>query len=484
MFDFPSGKPKILVIGDLMLDHYLWGTTERISPEAPVQIIDVKKETQILGGAGNVINNLAALGANVSIASVIGADDAGLELMEMLRKIDIDCSSVIIEERRKTSKKNRIIVSQQQVIRYDQESKNSIASKSADKLLKSVETNISQYDIVLLSDYGKGVLTEDLTRALISMISLKNIRVLVDPKGRDYSKYSGAFLLTPNKKEASLSTDIDIVDDISLKKAGYLLKNRFNLNVSMITLGEDGISIFDEDMRNIPTQAQEVFDVTGAGDTVLAAMGFALCHNKTIYEAAQFANYAAAVVVGKVGCATTTIDEIMEYISSIHNLKVTKKNSSVDHIKNFKEIETIADQCRNRGEKIVFTNGCFDILHAGHVKYLEEAKSYGDILVVGVNSDDSVKKLKGEQRPINTQDDRSYILSALDAVDFVVIFDEETPYELIKKIQPDILVKGGDYQDKKVVGSDIANRVRLVDFIDGKSTTGTINKIKNLHETY
>ncbi|MCP4670089.1 MAG: D-glycero-beta-D-manno-heptose-7-phosphate kinase [Desulfobacula sp.] len=484
MFDFPSDRPEILVIGDLMLDQYLWGTTERISPEAPVAVIDVKKETQILGGAGNVINNLAALGANVSIASVIGADDAGLELKEMLHKINIDCSSVIVEERRKTSKKNRIIVSQQQVIRYDQESKNSITSDSADKLFKSVESTINQYDIVLLSDYGKGVLTEDLTKALISMIRLKNIRVLVDPKGRDYSKYSGAFLLTPNKKEASLSTGIDIIDDTSLKDAGYKLKNRFNLNVSMITLGEDGISIFDGDMKNIPTQAQEVFDVTGAGDTVLAAMGFALCHNKTIYEAAQFANYAAAVVVGKVGCATTTIDEIMEYISSIHNLKAAQKHRSVDHIKSFNEIETIANQCRRCGEKIVFTNGCFDILHAGHVRYLEEARSYGDILVVGVNSDISVKELKGKQRPINTQDDRSYILSALDAVDFVVIFNEETPYELIKKIQPDILVKGGDYKDQEVVGSDIADRVKLVEFIDGKSTTGTINKIKNLHGTY
>ncbi len=484
MFDFPCARPEILVIGDLMLDHYLWGTTERISPEAPVQVIDVKKETQILGGAGNVINNLAALGANVSIASVIGADDAGLELMEMLHKINIDCSSVIIEENRKTSKKNRIIVSQQQVIRYDQESKNSIASQSADKLFKAVKATINQYDIVLLSDYGKGVLTEDLTKALISMIRLKNIKVLVDPKGRDYSKYSGAFLLTPNKKEASLSTNIDIIDDMSLKDAGYKLKNKFNLNVSMITLGEDGISIFDEDMRNIPTQAQEVFDVTGAGDTVLAAMGFALCNNKTIYDAAQFANYAAAVVVGKVGCATTTIDEIMEYIASIHNVKGRHKNKSIDHIKNFNEIETITNQCHNRGEKIVFTNGCFDILHAGHVKYLEEARSYGDILVVGVNSDISVKKLKGEKRPINTQEDRSYILSALDAVDYVVIFDEDTPYELIKKIQPDILVKGGDYKDKQVVGSDIADRVRLVDFIDGKSTTGTINKIKNLNETF
>jgi len=477
MFDFPSNQLNILVIGDLMLDHYLWGSTDRISPEAPVQIIDIQKETLVLGGAGNVINNLASLGANVSIASVIGSDAAGLELIKMLDKKNIDCSNVIMDEKRKTSRKNRIIASRQQVLRYDEESRDDISKNSANKLFKSIELTIDCYDIVLLSDYGKGVLTQELTRTLISMMRSKNIRVLVDPKGRDYSKYSGAFLLTPNKKEAALSTNIDIIDDKSLKEAGYKLKNDLNIDISMITLGEDGISLFDNEMSKIPTHAKEVFDVTGAGDTVLASLGFALGYNKTIYEAAEFANYAAAVVVGKIGCATTTINEIMEYISSLH------KSNSLDYIKSFKEIETIVTQIRNRGKKIVFTNGCFDILHAGHVKYLEEAKTYGDVLILGLNSDFSVKRLKGKTRPVNSQNDRAYILSALNAVDFVVIFDQDTPYELIKKIQPDILIKGGDYKDKKVIGSDIAGKVKLVDFIEGKSTSSIIKKINDLPKT-
>ena len=228
-------------------------------------------------------------------------------------------------------------------------------------------------------------------------------------------------------------------------------------------------------MSKIPTHAKEVFDVTGAGDTVLATLGFALGYKKTIYEAARFANYAAAVVVGKIGCATTTINEILEYISSLH------KSNSLNYIKNFSEIEIIANQYRNQGKKIVFTNGCFDILHAGHVKYLEEAKTYGDVLILGLNSDSSVKKLKGETRPVNSQNDRAYILSALNAVSFVVIFDQDTPYELIKIIQPDVLIKGGDYKDKEVIGSDIADKVKLVEFIEGKSTSSIIKKI---HDDY
>jgi D-beta-D-heptose 7-phosphate kinase/D-beta-D-heptose 1-phosphate adenosyltransferase len=466
-------KPKILVVGDLMIDEYLWGSCNRISPEAPVQIVDINSNTLVLGGAGNVINNLVTYGADVDVASVIGNDENGNELLKMLEDKNIDTSLVIKEDGRKTSKKSRILATNQQIIRFDKETKEQITAKSENSLYKSLYSSISKYDVILLSDYGKGVLTDKLISEIISLSNNKGIKVLVDPKGVDYSKYKDAFLLTPNKKEASIATKIDINSDYTLLQAIKKLKNELNLDYSIITLSEDGIAIFKDDINIIPTQAQEVYDVTGAGDTVLASLGFGLACGLDVYEATKFANYAAAVVVGKVGSATATLEEIDEYVSSIH------KSNSDSHIKSFDKIELISKKYKEQNKKVVFTNGCFDILHIGHVKYLEEAKSYGDVLILGLNSDNSVKRLKGDDRPINTEYDRAYILAALECVDYVVIFDEDTPYELIKRVKPDILVKGGDYKDKEVVGSDIAKEVRLVEFVDGKSTTNIVNKIAN-----
>ncbi|MFY9082770.1 D-glycero-beta-D-manno-heptose 1-phosphate adenylyltransferase, partial [Aliarcobacter butzleri] len=268
------------------------------------------------------------------------------------------------------------------------------------------------------------------------------------------------------------ATNIDIKDENSLINALKNLKEKCDLEVSLITLSEQGIAIFDENLTIKPTVAREVYDVTGAGDTVIASIAFALGNDLNINEAVSFANLAAGVVVGKLGSATTTLDEIYEYESSLH------KSNSNSHIKTFEEIEKLASKLHNLGKKIVFTNGCFDILHVGHVKYLEEARSYGDVLILGLNADSSVKKLKGESRPINNQDDRAYILASLESVDYVVIFEEETPYELIKLIKPHVLVKGGDYEGKDVVGQDIADELKLVKFVDGKSTTNTIKRIQ------
>ena len=471
MINLLGKSPKLLVIGDLMIDHYLWGSCERISPEAPVQVVNVKSESAVLGGAGNVINNLHALGAQVDVISVIGGCEISEELKELLANIKVDTQYLITQKDRITSKKSRIIASQQQVVRYDRESTDEISNESQKEVLTTFKNIIENYDGVLLSDYGKGVLTFKLTQSLITIANENNKKVLVDPKGLDYSKYKGAYLLTPNKKEASEATKINIDDDASLTEAITQLKSECGLDVSLITLSEQGVAIYDNKLRIHPTVAREVFDVTGAGDTVLASLGFSLACGYDIDKAVQFSNLAAGVVVGKIGSSTATLNEILEYESSLN------KSTSDEHIKTFDEIKDLASDLKNRGKQIVFTNGCFDILHVGHVKYLEEAKSFGDVLILGLNSDESVTVLKGEGRPINPQLDRAYILAALEPVDYVVIFSEDTPYDLIKLIKPHTLVKGGDYEGKEVAGQDLADELKLVQFVDGKSTTKTIERI-------
>ena len=465
-------SPNILVVGDLMIDHYLWGSCERISPEAPVQVVDVQKETTVLGGAGNVINNLVTLGANVSVASVIGEDENGQELVSMLASLQIDTTTIIKQRERKTSKKSRVIASNQQIIRYDRESKEDISVDAESKLFEVFSKNVDNFDAIVLSDYGKGVLTRSLTQRIIAIANKLGIKVFVDPKGEEYSKYKGAYTLTPNKKEASLATKIAIENQAALYAALEKLKSECKLQLSLITLSEDGIAVLDESVRKFPTVAKEVYDVTGAGDTVIASLAFAISGGKTIDEACVFANLAAGVVVGKIGSATVTLDEIVEYEASLH------KSTSDEHIKSFDEIKTLVERYKKNGKKVVFTNGCFDILHVGHVKYLQVAKSFGDVLIVGLNSDASVSRLKGPTRPVNTLEDRAYLLAALEVVDFVVEFDADTPYELIKMVAPDVLVKGGDYKGKEVVGTEFAGELQLVDFVDGKSTTKTIQKIQ------
>ena len=474
MMSFQDNNPKILVIGDLVIDHYLWGSCERISAEAPVQVIDIEKENIVLGGAGNVINNLCSLEATVDVISVIGECEASNDLKDLLTAIKVNTQYLITQKDRVTSKKSRIIAAQQQVVRFDREISFEINNKSQKAIINVFQDIVSNYDVILLSDYGKGVLTFDLTQSLITIANSNSKKVLVDPKGLDYLKYKGAFLLTPNKKEASEATNIVIKDNESLLKAIINLKEKCNLELSLITLSEDGVAIYDDELRIHPTSAREVFDVTGAGDTVLASLGFAIACNKDIDEAIKFANLASGVVVGKIGSATATLNEIIEYESSLN------KSSSDKYIKTWDEISHIVSSVKNKEKKIVFTNGCFDILHIGHIKYLQEAKKFGDILIIGLNSDASVRRLKGENRPINSQDDRAYILASLEFIDYVVIFDEDTPINLINLIQPDILTKGGDYEGKELVGQDIAKEIKLISFIEGKSTTKVIQKIKDL----
>ena len=473
MTDLKNLKPKILVVGDLMIDHYLWGSCDRISPEAPVHIVKVDSETSLLGGAGNVVNNLYTMGAHVDIVSVIGDCETSIKLKDKLLDIKVDTSYLITEKDRVTSKKSRIIAEQQHVVRYDLESTSEINKNSQKSIIRIFKKIIANYDVVLLSDYGKGVLTFDLTQELIRLARKNEKKILIDPKGLDYSKYKGAYLLTPNKKEASDATNILIEDDASLSKAIQKLKDLCNLSISIITLSEQGVAVFDKELRVLPTEAKEVFDVTGAGDTVLASLGFALSSKQNIDEAVRFANLASGVVVGKIGSATASMNEIIDYESSLN------KSTSDKHVKTWNEISSIVKEKKKLGKKIVFTNGCFDILHIGHIKYLEKAKKFGDILILGLNSDESVKRIKGDNRPINNQTHRACVLAALEVIDYLVIFEDDTPIELINLIKPDVLVKGGDYEGKEVVGQEIAKELRLIDFIDNMSTSNTIKRIKN-----
>ena len=464
-------QPKILVIGDLMIDKYLWGECTRVSPEAPVQVINVKKETKVLGGAGNVAHNLLTLGSQVEVLSVIGGCEISIELRKIFKEINLKTNHLIEQKDRVTSKKTRIISAQQQVIRYDIETDESINNASEKELIDTFKSIISNFELVILSDYGKGVITKYVAQEVIRIANSYKIKVIVDPKGSDYSKYNSAYLLTPNRKEACEATGINISDQKTLEEALVYLKRSCKLHTSLITLSEDGIALFDNKFRSHPTVAKEVFDVTGAGDTVIASLGYALAAKQDIDSAVVFANLAAGIVVGKIGSATTSFEELIKYESS------KNRSGCEESILSLEKFTEILHDLRKHKKKIVFTNGCFDILHVGHVKYLEKAKNHGDILVVGINSDHSVTRLKGKDRPINSLEDRACVISSLKSVDYVIPFEEDTPIRLISTIIPDILVKGGDYKDKEVIGAKIAKELILIDFVKGKSTTNTITKI-------
>lgn len=467
---FTDKQPVIFVLGDLMIDHYIWGDSTRISPEAPVQVVHVKNETNTLGGALNVANNLVSLGAKVFVGGVLGNDNAGKIALENLSALGINTDAVSIEQGRPTTQKSRVVAANQQIVRFDTEETHEISSVAQSSIIDFVNKNIEQFDILILSDYAKGVLTAELCQQIISIAKKANKKVLVDPKGKDFSKYKNAYLITPNKKETTEITGIDINDETSLIKAGAQLQKNLQLDKVIMTLGDKGIAVYDGELHIYPTITQEVYDVTGAGDTVLAALSFALSTGNDIHEACKFANAAAAVVVGKIGCATATPFEIVHFFKGNQEDEISKKIIVEG------ELDFLIKSIKAKNKKIVFTNGCFDILHAGHVSYLQKARQLGDILIVGLNSDKSVKRLKGEGRPINTALDRAAVLAGLSCIDFIVIFEEDTPFELIKKVKPDVLVKGADYKGKEVIGSDIAKEVVLIDFVEGKSTSDILKR--------
>ncbi|EAI7261172.1 D-glycero-beta-D-manno-heptose-7-phosphate kinase [Campylobacter lari] len=455
MLDFLSSKkPKILVVGDFMVDRYIWCDCTRISPEAPVMVVKSQKEDKRLGGAGNVYANLKSLGAEVFALGLVGDDESGRFLKENLN------ARLLVEKDRKTPLKSRVLSHSQQVLRLDDE--NDFDTKLEDEIIQEYKKIAKDYNAIVLSDYAKGVLTSKVTKALIEHANTLNLPILIDPKGSDFSKYQNATLLTPNKKEAIQALGVEKIDN--LEKALKKLKDDLNLTYSIITLSEEGIALYDEKLHIIPAKALEVYDVTGAGDSVIAMLAYTLALKVDIIKACELANDAAAVVVAKVGSVSVSLEEI----------KNLKKASFEDKIKSKEELVKLL-----QNQKVVFTNGCFDIVHYGHIKYLEKAKKLGDILVVGLNSDESIKRLKGNSRPINLEFQRACMLASMYFVDYVVIFNEDTPYELIEFLKPDVLVKGADYKDKEVVGSNLVKKVELIDFEDGFSTTNIINRIAN-----
>ena len=467
---------RCLVIGDVMLDEYLWGRTDRISPEAPVQVVDVLREELRLGGAGNVVNNLVALGAQVSACSVVGEDENGEALLTAFQKQNISIDAIFRDPSRRTSRKTRVVASNQQIVRIDRESREPLSSDVEEKLCEWLTNNAAIYHVIVLSDYLKGVLTPKVLSAAISVAKSAGIPVLADPKGTDYSRYRGVTTLTPNRKEAEAASGIIINSDESLAQAAMVIMKRAELKHLLITRSEAGMSLFSAEAAavHIPTVAREVFDVSGAGDTVLASLAIGIAAGLEMDEAARLANVAAGIAVGKLGTSTVTPDEIINAIAMSHS-------DSDSKIKNRDVLAAILKAETAKGKKVVFTNGCFDLLHAGHVKYLQKARKIGDILVLGLNSDTSVRRLKGEKRPLIGEEERAHILAALDCIDYVVLFDEDTPLELIKLLRPYVLAKGGDYTPETVVGRELVEsyggRVELVSFVDGKSTTNIIERV-------
>jgi D-beta-D-heptose 7-phosphate kinase/D-beta-D-heptose 1-phosphate adenosyltransferase len=474
-------KLKCLVVGDLMLDEYLWGKTDRISPEAPVQVVDVLREDLRLGGAGNVANNLLALGCQVTVASVIGEDENGWALLKAFSRQGIDTTPVYQEPGRRTGRKTRVIASNQQIVRIDRESREPLAEQQEQLLIQWLQQHCAGFDVVLVSDYLKGVLTPAVLKAITTTAHSHSIPVLVDPKGTDYRKYHGATCLTPNRKEAEAASGVPIRDGASLQQAADSIIATVGLDNLLITRSEEGMSLFcgNGETVHIPTVAREVFDVTGAGDTVLALLACGLAGGLTLAESARLANVAAGIAVAKLGTSVVTPAEIIDAVAATHR-------DSDSKIKNREVLADIIAVERVKGKRVVFTNGCFDLLHAGHVKYLQAARRLGDLLVLGLNSDASVRRLKGPKRPLIDEDERGHLLAALDCIDYVCLFDEDTPLELITALKPQILVKGGDYTADGVVGKDIVEanggRVELIPFVDGKSTTNIIEKILERYE--
>ena len=468
-----KGK-KILVFGDLMLDEHIWSKVDRISPEAPVPIADVKRINHVPGGCGNVAVNISTLGGTPYLVGIIGRDSSGDKLLKSLAKAKVSDQHLIKDPERPTILKSRIIAGSQHVVRVDREDRTELSPKLMQKVLQRIENIISQVDAVVISDYGKGMISNITAKAIISLSKKNKKFVAVDPKGIHYSKYAGASILTPNLAEASGASGIKITDDKSLIRTGKLLLKQTKADYLLITRGKDGMSLFSEkETTHIPVIPREVFDITGAGDTVVATLSLAVAAGARIKNAAILANTAASVVVGKIGTAPCFREELEEALEGHEPIikKITLR----------REIVSIVPNLKTEGAKIVFTNGCFDILHLGHVRYLREAKKLGDVLIVGLNSDDSVQVLKGKDRPYLSEMERAEILASLECVDYVTIFSEQTPDKLIKLIKPDFHVKGGDYKiselpERKLVEA-LGGKVVVIPPIEGRSTTNIVERI-------
>lgn len=460
---------QILIIGDLMVDTYHIGKVKRISPEAPVPVVQVQKTYSVLGGAANVARNIIGLHSCPFVVGTVGNDANGELMQRMFSESHIEYSLLQIDY--PTITKTRIIGNNQQIVRADFEDDGiSLTPEQIHELKMKIKSFMPVCDSVVISDYGKGLCSEELCRYIITEAHTQNKWVIVDPKGKSWDKYKGASIITPNLKELSdiQGMEIDNEDEM-IHICGNTLLKRFQLDNILVTRSEKGMSLLTASQHyDIKTEAKEVFDVSGAGDTVVATLSVALSSSFPLLDSIGLANKAAGVVVGKMGTSPILYEEL----NSDFQTKISGRKLVM-----MEDLDNLLQVLHGQGETIVFTNGCFDIIHKGHVFYLQEARKLGTKLIVGLNSDESVRRLKGEPRPINPVDARIAVLEAMSCVDYVIVFEEDTPYDLIKKIQPDVLVKGGDYKGKKVVGCEHAKRVELIEFQDGYSSTKIINAV-------
>ena len=470
---------RIAVIGDLMVDRYVFGDVSRISPEAPVPVNRVKQMKEVLGGAANVAANLANLDVHVYIGGVAGKDTHGDLLQDLLDSDGIDNSGVVISRDRSTITKMRILGDRQQMMRLDFETVRDVEQQEEEELISWLDSLCQKgLDGIVISDYGKGVCTDSVLEKIFNLANCYKIPTIVDPKGSQWEKYNGATYITPNVKELSERVGYSITneDDKIVTAAKEVLATN-NIQYIIATRSEKGISIIARDGRiwHNPATQQDVFDVSGAGDTVVATMICSIAANLSMRTALHIANGAAGIVVSKVGTYPIHRQELIDLWMSLQEGKSIEKS-----LYSWEEMKTLVRQWQDQGDTVVFTNGCFDILHRGHITYLQEAAQLGDRLIIGLNSDASVRRLKGETRPLVEEEDRAYLLSALGCVDGVVLFDEDTPSQLFETIRPNILVKGGDYKVDEVIGREFVDSVQILPFKDGYSTTNVVNKIANL----
>lgn len=479
------GHPRLLVIGDLILDRYVWGEAERVSQEAPVILLRQESDEMRLGGAANVANMIRGLDADVTIAGVVGRDSDGEELQASLINAGVDCSTLLTDESRPTTVKVRFIGKAQsrhphQILRVDRESRHALPTAIEDQFIAQVLSQIDRHQAVLISDYSKGVCTPRVLRAVIDAAKAAGIPVLVDPGPKaNYADYRGATAVTPNRLETKLATGVEVRSTDAAFAAGQQLVETLQLEHAFVTLDKDGIalSLSDGPSELFPTRKREVYDITGAGDMVLAMIGVGMADGLSPQDLCRLANVAGGLEVERIGVVAITRQEILGDLLG-GSRKVHEKISDLN------ELARLVDARKQLGQKVVFTNGCYDLLHAGHVQYLQEAATLGDCLIVALNSDDSTRRLKGPTRPVISEQQRSMMLAALECVDHTIIFEEDTPMALLERLRPHVLVKGGT--TPVVVGRELVEsyggEVRILSEVPNVSTTRIVSQIRTLRD--
>jgi D-beta-D-heptose 7-phosphate kinase/D-beta-D-heptose 1-phosphate adenosyltransferase len=467
---------RVLVLGDVMLDRFVYGSVARVSPEAPIPVLEVARAVDSAGGAANVARNVAAIGASATLVGVIGDDPWAVDLKKQIASSPAIDAQLIVDFDRPTTLKTRFIADGQQMLRADREFRTPLSEDVETRLLAQFEVSLQFADVVVLSDYAKGVLSERVTTAAIKAARAAHKPVIVDPKAKDLRKYTGASVLTPNRMELQAACGFECATDELVETAARPFLDNNVCTAMVVTRGKDGMSVVGrgEATVHLRTMARQVFDVSGAGDTAVAAMSLGLAAGANIVSASTLANLAAGIVVGKLGTAVVTVSELIEQLTPLNARAGDSKIFTLE------SVLKLSQTWREQGSSIAFTNGCFDLLHPGHVSLLDQAKRSADRLIVGLNADDSIRRLKGPDRPIQNEIARATVLSSLKFVDAVVIFSEDTPIELIHALEPDVLVKGADYSLDRVVGADFVTsrggRVFLAELVEGHSTTGMVRR--------